>query len=179
MYILFARRTHEHEGTFSALHIICSVAYSQDTCNSLLALTCLCIHMFLYSIFTWLHTWRGSLCMLHVFPKLYLLLFISLSKALMYVVINYQKWGDWKHKCSLGDLVINVNISLVEIILLSSVFQTSSTMAWKGQEDVEPLQDAKDTYWQKLKTLHFVLSDPRSHWVHRKANTIKRGWGVA
>ena len=60
------------------------------------ALTCF------YSIFTWLHTCRGSLCLLHVFPKLYLLFFISLSKALMYVVINYQKGGDWKHKCSLG-----------------------------------------------------------------------------
>ena len=54
-------------------------------------------------------------------------------------------------------LVINVNISLVEIILLSSVFQTSSTMAWKGQEDAKPLQNAKDTYWQKLKTLHLHL----------------------
>ena len=61
------------------------------------ALTCFYI---LY--FTWLHTCRGSLCLLHVLPKLYLLFFISLSKALMYVAINYQKGGDWKHKCSLG-----------------------------------------------------------------------------
>jgi hypothetical protein len=60
-------------------------------------------------------------------------------------------------------LVINVNISLVGPMPLSSVFQTSSTMAWKGQEDVEPLQNAKDTYWQKLKALHFYFSDPRSH----------------
>ena len=52
------------------IYIICSDAYSQDTCNSLLALSCLCIHMLLHSIFTWLHTCRGSLCMLHVFPKL-------------------------------------------------------------------------------------------------------------
>ena len=74
-----------------------------DTGNSLLALSWLCTHMILCSIFTWLHTCRGSLCMLHVFPKLYLLFSISLSKALMYVVINYQKGGDWKHKCSLGD----------------------------------------------------------------------------
>ena len=54
-------------------------------------------------------------------------------------------------------LVINVNISLVGLILLSSIFQTSATMAWQGQEDVEPLQNAKDTYWKKLKTLHFHL----------------------
>ena len=32
--------------------------------------------------------------MLHVLPKLYLLFFISLSKALMYVAINYQKGGE-------------------------------------------------------------------------------------
>ena len=40
-------------------------------------------------------------------------------------------------------------------------------------------QNAKDKDWQRLKTLHFHFSDPRSHWVHRKANTIKRAWGVA
>ena len=41
-------------------------------------------------------------------------------------------------------LVINVNISLVGLILLSSIFQISSTVEWRGQEDVEPLQDAKE-----------------------------------
>ena len=40
-------------------------------------------------------------------------------------------------------LVINVNISLVGL-LLPSMFQISSTMEWHGQEDVEHLQDAKD-----------------------------------
>ena len=60
-------------------------------------------------------------------------------------------------------LVINVNISLVGLMPLSSIFQISSTMEWHGQEDVEPLQNAKDTYWLKLKTLHLTFSDPRSH----------------
>ena len=60
-------------------------------------------------------------------------------------------------------LVINVNISLVGLILLPSIFEMSSTMEWHGQEDVEPLQEAKDKDWQKLKTLHFHFSDPRSH----------------
>jgi len=63
-------------------------------------------------------------------------------------------------------LVINVNISLVGLILLSSIFQMSSTVEWHGQEDVEPLQDAKDkglAQALKLKTLHFHFSDPRSH----------------
>ena len=41
-------------------------------------------------------------------------------------------------------LVINVNISLVGLILSPSMFQISSTMEWHGLEDVEPLQDAKD-----------------------------------
>ena len=41
-------------------------------------------------------------------------------------------------------LVINVNISLVGLILSSSIFKISPTMEWHGQEDVEPLQDAKD-----------------------------------
>ena len=60
-------------------------------------------------------------------------------------------------------LVINVNISLVGLILSSSIFQITSTLEWHGQEDVEPLQDDKDKHWQKLKTLHFHFSDPRSH----------------
>ena len=41
-------------------------------------------------------------------------------------------------------LVINVNISLVGLIVLSRMFQISLTMAWQGQEYVEPLQNAKD-----------------------------------
>ena len=41
-------------------------------------------------------------------------------------------------------LVINVNISLVGLILSSSIFKISSTMEWHGLEDVEPLQDAED-----------------------------------
>ena len=71
--------------------------------------------------------------------------------------------------------IISVNIYLDGLILLSSIFQVSSTMVWHGQEDVEPLQNGKDKDWQKLKTLHYYFSDPRSHSVHRKANTIKRG----
>ena len=41
-------------------------------------------------------------------------------------------------------LVINVNIPLVGLTLLPSIFQTSSTMEWHGLKDVEPLQDDKD-----------------------------------
>ena len=63
-------------------------------------------------------------------------------------------------------LVINVNISLVGLILLSSIFQMSSIVEWRGQEDMESLQDVEDkglAQAQNLKTLHFTFSDPRSH----------------
>ena len=63
-------------------------------------------------------------------------------------------------------LVIKVNISLVGLMLLPSMFQISSTMQWHGLKDVEPFQDAKDkglaqTSSSRLFILYF--SDPRSH----------------
>ena len=63
-------------------------------------------------------------------------------------------------------LVINVNISLVRLTLLPSMFQISSTMEWHGLEDVEPLQDAKDkglAQAQSTRLYIFYFSDPRSH----------------
>ena len=63
-------------------------------------------------------------------------------------------------------LVINVNISLVGLILLPSIFQISSTMEWHGQEDVEPLRDDKDkglAQAQSLGLYIFYFSDLRSH----------------
>ena len=41
-------------------------------------------------------------------------------------------------------LVINVNISLVGVILSSSIFQISSTVESHGLEDVGPLQDDEE-----------------------------------
>ena len=75
-------------------------------------------------------------------------------------------------------LVIHDNVSLVGLTLLSSIFQISSTQEWHGQEDVEPFQDAKDkglAQAQSSGLYIFYFSDPRSHLVHRKANTIKMG----
>ena len=40
-----------------------------------------------------------------------------------------------------------------------------------------PLKMLRKHIGKSSKTLHFWLSDPRSHWVHRKDNTIKTGWG--
>ena len=74
-------------------------------------------------------------------------------------------------------LVINNNIYIIELMPTQRIFQESSMIGMAiGCEGWTP-QNAKDMDWQSFKTLHFWLSDPRSHWVHRKANTIKRGWG--
>ena len=63
-------------------------------------------------------------------------------------------------------LVNNVNISLVGLTLLPSIFQLSSKMRWHGVEDVEPLQDAKDkglAQAQSSRLYIFYFCDPRSH----------------
>ena len=63
-------------------------------------------------------------------------------------------------------LVIKVNISLVVLTILPSMFQTGSTMEWHGLEDVEPLQDAKDkglAQASRSRLYIFYFSDPRSH----------------
>ena len=71
--------------------------------------------------------------MLHVLPKLYLLFFIYLSKALMYVVINYQKGGIESTSAPWVILAINVSISLVGLTFLSSIFQISSALEWQDK----------------------------------------------
>ena len=143
----------------SSIYTICSVAYSQDTCNSLLAPTCLCILILLWSIITWLHTCRGAMhvaCLsktlvaisLYIYLKLWCMLSSITKKG--EIEITSSPWVI---------LVIHDNISLVGLILLPSAFQISSILEWlgHGQEDVEPLQNSKDKYWQKLKTLHFLF----------------------
>ena len=75
-------------------------------------------------------------------------------------------------------LVINVNISLVGLILLPSMFQISSTMEWHGLEDVEPLQNAKDKRLAQAQStrLYILLLVIQDHIESiGKANTIKRG----
>ena len=103
----------------------------------------LCIHMFLYSIFTRLYTYWGAYACYMSFQSLtcyslylYLKLWCMLSSITKKGEIESTS-APWVI------LVINVNISLVGLILLSSMFQKSSTVEWHGQEDVEPLLDAK------------------------------------
>ena len=75
-------------------------------------------------------------------------------------------------------LVINVNISLVGLMLSSSMFPISSTMEWHGLEDVEPLQDAKDKGLAQAQSTRLYISflEIQDHIESiGKANTIKRG----
>ena len=53
-------------------------------------------------------------------------------------------------------LVIDVNISLVGLIFLSSIFQISSTLEWQDKGMWNPFMMLR-TDWRKLKTLHFIL----------------------
>jgi hypothetical protein len=44
-------------------------------------------------------------------------------------------------------LVININIYIVGLIFLPSIFHTSSTAAWQGHEDVDPFKMLRTTNW--------------------------------
>ena len=75
-------------------------------------------------------------------------------------------------------LVINVNISLVGLMLLPIMFQISSKMEWHGLEDVEPLQDDEDKGLAQAQSsrLYILLLVIQDHIESiGKANTIKRG----
>ena len=75
-------------------------------------------------------------------------------------------------------LVILDNISIVGLILLPSMFQTSSTMEWHGLEDVEPLNMLRTKDWLKLKaqdsTFSILVIQDHIESIG-KANAIKRG----
>ena len=108
---------------------------------------------------------------------LYDQLLMLVMHALIYMLPSITKKGVIESTLApLVVLVIHANIHIVGLMFLSSKFQISSALAWQGL-GMWTLQNAKNMDWQKLKTLHFWFSDPRSHWVHRKANTVKRGWG--
>ena len=59
-------------------------------------------------------------------------------------------------------LVIHVNIHGVGLMFFLSIFQEEFNLGKPWIEMWTP-QDAKDMCWQSFKTLHFWLSDPRSH----------------
>jgi hypothetical protein len=92
LHIMFARGNHKHEGTF--LITFHSDAYSQDTCSSLLTLSC-CAFTCLLSLSLHDCTHVGGAYTSYMFLQSFnVLLIVSLLEALMYVVINYKKRGD-------------------------------------------------------------------------------------
>ena len=167
IYILFARRTHEHEGTFltstsfTLMHIA-KIHVTHCLLGHVYAFTCSYIqysHDFIHvgGAYACYMSFQSFTCC-SLYPYLKLLCMCS----------SITKKGDIESTSAPWViLVININISLVGLILLSNMFKISSTMEWHGLEDVEPLQDAKDKRIDsssKHKTLYFfILCDPRSH----------------
>ena len=134
MYILFARRTHGHEGIF--FNILCSDAYGQDTCNTLPTLSWLCSHMFYipYS-HDCIHVGGAYACYMSF--QSFTCYFLNLYLKLWCMLSSITKKGEIESTSAPWVvLVINVNISLVGLTLLSSMFQISSTMEWHGLKDV-------------------------------------------
>ena len=160
MYILFARRTHEHEGTFLtftsfALMHIAKIHITHCLLCHGYAFTC----SYIPYLHDCIHVGGAYAC------------YMSFQSFTCYSIYIYLKlWRMLSSITKKGEiestsapyviLVINVNISLVGLTLLPSMFQISSTMEWHGLEDVEPLQDANDKRIDsssKLKTLYFLF----------------------
>ena len=132
MYILFARRTHEHEGTFpiftsfALMHIakihvthclLCHVC--AFTCSYILSLHD-CIHVGgAYACYMSFQSF--TCCSLYLYLKLWCMLSSITKKGEI-----ESASAPWVI------LVINVNISLVGLMFSSSMLQTSSTygVAW-------------------------------------------------
>ena len=173
-YILFARETHEHEGIlpvstpFALMHIAkihvtyCFLCHDYALTWSYVPYLHDCIHV-------------GGAYACYMFFQSFICFSLYPYLKLWCMLSSITKKGDIESTSAPWViLVINVNISLFGLILLSSIFQRVHQR--HGQEDVEPLQNAKDTGLAPAPTsrLHiFYLGDPRSHWVYRKANTIK------
>ena len=182
MYILFARRTHEHEGTipiitsFGLMHIA-KIHVTHCLLRHAYAFTC----SYTSYVHDCIHVGGAYACYMSFQSFTYYPLYLYLK--LWCMLASITKKGEIESTSAPWViLVINVNMSLIGLTLLSSIFHMSSTVEWHGQEDVEPLQDYKDKGLAQAQSSWlyiFHFSDPRSHWVHRKANTIKRGWGVA
>ena len=144
MYILFARRTHEHEGTFLAF-----TSFALMHIAKIHVTHCLLCHAYAFTCYyipylhDCIHVGGAYAC------------YMSFPSFTWYSLYLYLKlWCMFSSMTKKGEiestsapwvvLVINVNISLVGLTLLPSMFQISSTMEWHWLEDVEAPQDAKD-----------------------------------
>ena len=88
-----------------------------------------------------------------------------------------KKWEIESTFAPLVVLVIYANIHFGGLMLSSSIFQTSSIMAWQGQEDVEPFKMSR-TSLASTRLFIFILVIQDHIESIGKANTIKRGWGI-
>ena len=132
MYILFARRTHKHEGTFPIFTL-----FSLMHIAKIHVTHCLLCHDY---ALTWsyvpylhdcIHVGGAYECYMSFQSFTYLSLYIYSQKKLNIYIAE----GTSAPRVI---LVINVNISLVGLILLPSMFQISSTMERHGLENGEP-----------------------------------------
>ena len=144
MYILFARRTHGHEGTFPiftsfALMHIAKIHVTHSLLCHVYAFTCSYVP---YS-HDCIHVGGSYACYMSV--QSFTSYSLYLSPKLWCMLSSITKKGEIESTSAPWVvLVMKVNISLVGLTLLPSMFQISSTMEWHGLEDVEPLQDDKD-----------------------------------
>ena len=94
VYILFARETHEHEGIFPI-----STSFALMHIGKTHVTHCLLYHVYAFtysydlSSHDHIHVGGANACCMS-FQSFTCYFLISLSKALMYVIINYQKGGD-------------------------------------------------------------------------------------
>ena len=144
MYILFARRTHVHEGTFPMFTSFALVHIAKTHVTH-----CLLYHDYAltWSYVPYLHDCIhvGGAYACYMSFQSFTCFSLYLYLKLWCMLPSITKKGEIESTSAPWViLVINVNISLVGLILSSSTFQISSTVEWHGQEDVEPLQDAKD-----------------------------------
>ena len=132
MYILFARRTHEHEGafltftSFSLMHIAKIHVTHCLLCHAY-AFTC-CYIPYLHDC---IHVGGAYACYMSFqsFTCYYLYLYLKLWCMLSSIT---KKGEPASTSAPWVVLVINFNISLVGLMFLSSIFQKSSTdeVAW-------------------------------------------------
>ena len=132
MYILFARRTHEHEGTFPIF-----TSFALMHIAKIHVTHCLLWHAYAFtssyilSLHDCIHVGGAYACYMSFQSFTCYSLYIYLKPWCM--LSSITKKGEIESTSAPWViLVINVNISLVGLMFLSRIFQTSSTdgVAW-------------------------------------------------
>ena len=136
MYILFARRTHGHEGTFPIF-----TSFALMHIAKIHVTHCLLCHDYAFSYsydlssHDFIHVGAAYECYMSFQSFTCYSLYLYLE--LWCMLSSITKKGEIEStSVPWVILVINVNISLVGLTLLSSMFQISSTLEWHGLKDV-------------------------------------------